>query len=184
MAFPVFLDTCTLFPQTLCDAILTIAEDGVFTPYWSDEVLAAVVRNVVAKLGVAQSAVERRVQLMKQAFPHALVTGYEGLTPAMANHPGDHHVLAACITSPAQTLVTFNVKDFPPASTSPYDIEIQHPDEFLLNQLDLHPDEVHASLRRMLERNKRPPQDIASLADVLRRCHVPMFATQLERAWP
>ena len=40
MAFPAFLDTCTLFSATLTDTLLRIAEEGAFNPQWSAGVLA------------------------------------------------------------------------------------------------------------------------------------------------
>ena len=119
MAFPAFLDTCTLFGQCLCDVLLSIAEQGAFTPYWSGRVLAAVERSVVERGHASPESMSRRTAAMRRAFPQAEVTGFEHLIDSMTNHPGDHHVLAACVRSPAQTLVTFNIKDFPAESLDP-----------------------------------------------------------------
>ncbi|GAA1378815.1 PIN domain-containing protein [Luteococcus sanguinis] len=179
MAFPAFLDTCTLFGAALCDTLLSIAERGAFTPYWSPQVLVAVERAVVERGHASQEGMARRVRAMDRAFPTASVTGYESLVPTMTNHPGDRHVLAACVVSPAQTLVTFNIKDFPSTSVQPYDVEVVHPDAFLLDQLDLHPDEVQQAVAVMLKRNQRPPQDTVALADLLELCGTPRFAAAL-----
>jgi hypothetical protein len=35
MAFPAFLDTCTLFGAYLCDTLLRLAEAEAFRPLWS-----------------------------------------------------------------------------------------------------------------------------------------------------
>jgi hypothetical protein len=43
--------------------------------------------------------------------------------------------------------VTFNLKDFPAASLSDWDIEAQHPDEFLVNILGHHQTSVVSKLR-------------------------------------
>ncbi len=179
MAFPVFLDTCALFGQCLCDALLSIAEQGAFTPYWSARVLAAVERCVVEAGHAKPEAIRARVRAMNRAFPTAEVTGFEHLIPAMTNNAGDHHVLAACVASPAQTLITFNIKDFPADSLAPYEIEVVHPDDFLLDQLDLHPELVMQGITGMLRRNALPPRDVVTLADYLTRCDVPKFAQAL-----
>lgn len=176
MAFPVFLDTCTLFGQVLNDLLLSLAEQGCFAPYWSAEVLDAMERNVVAKSRAGAEAIHRRRELMEAAFPEAMVDGYAALTTTMTNHPGDRHVLAACVVSPAQTLVTFNVKDFPAASLAPYDVEVVHPDAFLLDQFDLHPLWSGMAIRHMLRGNRLPPQNVAELATALERVGVPQAA--------
>lgn len=33
MTFPVFFDTCALYPATLADLLLRVAETGVFRPH-------------------------------------------------------------------------------------------------------------------------------------------------------
>lgn len=40
MAFPVFLDTCTIFGAALNDLLLTLAERNTYRPPWSADVLA------------------------------------------------------------------------------------------------------------------------------------------------
>ena len=53
--------------------------------------------------------------------------------------PDDRHVLAAAIRAGAQAIVTFNVKDFPASTLSKYSMEALHPDDFLLDVIDLAP---------------------------------------------
>jgi hypothetical protein len=179
MAFPVFFDTCTLFGQVLTDLLLSLAEQGCFAPYWSTEVLDAMERNVVATGRADAEAVHRRRVLMEEAFPEAVVEGYAALVATMTNHPGDRHVLAACVVSPARTLVTFNVKDFPSESPSPYEVEVVHPDAFLLDQLDLHPQWSAAAIQQMLRQNRLPPQNVHELAAVLGRSGLPNAAAAI-----
>lgn len=176
MTFPVFLDTCTLFGQALTDLLLNLAEQGCFTPYWSDEVLDAMERNVVARGRTDAGAIKRRRELMEEAFPAAMVEGYEGLVGVMTNDPGDRHVLAACVESPANTLVTFNVSDFDLESVAPFDVEVVHPDDFVLDLLDLHPLWSRQAIEEMLLRNRRPPRDYVSLAEALERIDMPQSA--------
>ena len=58
----------------------------------------------------------------------------------MTNDPKDRHVLAAAIRSRARVIVTLNLRDFPESSLSQYGIAAQHPDDFILDQIDLHSD--------------------------------------------
>lgn len=180
MMFPAFLDTCVLFGQCLTDTLLSIAEEGAFMPYWSREVLDAMERNVLARRpDVSADAIHRRRGVMERFFPLSLIEGHEQLIPQMTNHPGDRHVLAACVHSPAYTLVTFNIKDFPAASTEPYGVQVVHPDDFLLDQVDLHPEKVRTAMEAMLQRNRMPPRNFAELAEFLTLGGVPRFAAML-----
>lgn len=61
--------------------------------------------------------------------------------------PDDRHVVAAAIRAGAQTIVTFNLRDFPSGVLSRYDIEAKHPDDFVLDCLDLAPALVSNCLR-------------------------------------
>lgn len=85
---------------------------------------------------------------MTTYFPDAMVDGFESLIPTMVCDAKDRHVLAAAVRGGAEVLVTSNLKDFPLSSTDPFDVEVVHPDDFLLDQLDLH----HApTLRALVE---------------------------------
>jgi hypothetical protein len=50
---------------------------------------------------------------MEQAFPSAMVTGYEKMIDSMENDPKDRHVLAAAVKCGAHAIVSDNVKHFP-----------------------------------------------------------------------
>jgi hypothetical protein len=56
VASPVLLDASVLFPSTLRDTLLTLAEHDLFEPHWSTEILAEVRRSVIAQRSVPASA--------------------------------------------------------------------------------------------------------------------------------
>ena len=79
-------------------------------------------------MATKQSAV---VALTNASVADCLVTNYEKLAASIElPDPDDRHVVAAAI-------VTFNIKDFAEAVLRPYGIEVQYPDEFVMNQLQL-----------------------------------------------
>lgn len=180
MAFPAFLDTCVLFPVYLCDTLLRLAEEQAFRPLWSDDVLTELERNL-RKRGLDAVAVSRRIQDMRDYFPDADVRGYQQLIPTMACDQKDRHVLAAAVRSNVEVLVTFNLKDFPREALDQYEIEAVHPDEFLLDQLDLYPGRTLAALRHQISDYARPPTSLPQLVEVLRKAGVPTFADQIAR---
>lgn len=75
-------------------------------------------------------------------------------------------------------LVTFNVKDFPLESVATFDIEIVHPDDFLLDQLDLYPGPTVGTFRQLVETYDAPEMTSEDLLLSLSRT-VPGFSAAL-----
>jgi hypothetical protein len=96
--------------------------------------------------------------------------------------PADRHVLAAAIAGHADAIVTFNLKDFPGVALQPHQIEAVHPDDFVLNQLELRPFESLAAIKKMRSRLTRPLQSAAELIATLERSGLPASAAHLRRA--
>lgn len=180
MPFPAFLDTCVLYPAYLCDTLLRLAEAAAYRPLWSAEVLAELRRNLIVR-NIPPDRVDRRLAKMTRSFPDALVTGYESLIEGMTNDPKDRHVLAAAVRANAEVLVTFNLRDFPEPALKPYDVVVIHPDEFLLDQLDLYPGVTVEVLRQQAASYRRVPNTVPDILVLLERTGVPRFAAEVRR---
>lgn len=114
MAIKVLLDACVLVPMHLRNLLLSLAQEEFFDPIWSDNILQETQRALRDDIpGMTAEKAAEQVQRMRIAFPHAEVTGHEGLIRAMTNHRKDRHVLAAAVKGGADLLVTANVRDFP-----------------------------------------------------------------------
>lgn len=119
---------------------------------------------------------------MGKAFPEAAVTGYRSLIDGLTCDPKDRHVLAAAVRAAAGAIVTHNVDDdFPVVSVEPYEIEVIHPDTFLLDLLDLAPGRVIDELRQQATANRREPKTLPSLLDALAKAGAPGFADEVRR---
>ncbi|MEU8239876.1 PIN domain-containing protein [Actinoplanes missouriensis] len=180
MTFPAFLDTCVLYPAYLCDTLLRLAESAAYRPLWSADVFAELRRNLVDR-GIPPERVDRRLGQMSHSFPDALVTGYESLIEGMTNHPKDRHVLGAAVRAGAEVIVTFNLSDFPESALKAYDVTAVHPDEFLLDQLDLYPGVTMDALGRQAASYRRVPNTIPEILGLLERTGVPRFAAEARR---
>lgn len=98
----------------------------------------------------------------------ALVTGYEPLIGGLKlPDPDDRHVLAAAIRSRSDVIVTSNLRDFPADVLQEFGIEAQHPDEFVLNLLDLAPSLVVVAAQDHRESLKKPPKAVDEYLDSL-----------------
>lgn len=180
MPFPAFLDTCVLYPAYLCDTLLRLAEASAYRPLWSAEVLTELRRNLIER-DIPAERVDRRIAHMTRSFPDAIVTGYESLIDGMANDPKDRHVLAATVRANAEVLVTFNMSDSPEPALKPYDVIAIHPDEFLLDQLDLYPGVTLEVLRQQAASYRRVPNTVSGILVLLERTGVPRFAAEVRR---
>jgi predicted nucleic acid-binding protein len=180
VTFPALLDTCVLYPAYLCDTLLRLAESETYRPLWSPDILTELRRNVV-EAGIPADRVDRRIAHMGRSFPDATVTGYESLIDGMTNDPKDRHVLAAAVRANAEVIVTFNVRDFPEPALKPYDILAVHPDDFLLDQLDLYPGLTIEVLEQQAASYRREPTTIAGLLPLLERTGLPQFTSEVRR---
>jgi predicted nucleic acid-binding protein len=170
------LDTCVLFPASLRDTLLRLAETPrQYIPKWSGRILAELTRNLESHRKLTPEKIAHLIGQMERHFPEAEVTEYEKLIEVMTNHPKDRHVAAAAAQTGAQIIVTFNLKDFPAASLSDWAIEAQHPDEFLVNILGNQPSAVVSKLRDQAKTIDR------TLPDLLRTlgAGVPRFAAEV-----
>jgi predicted nucleic acid-binding protein len=178
---PVVLDACVLVPQRLSSLLLTLAEEGLFEPRWSERILDETERALIGKLGLSRDRATRRLMAMRGAFPEASVHGFEHLEEGLTCHPKDRHVLAAAIAAGAETLVTANVRDFPDESCEPHGVSVLDPDVFLLDLMAQDGRGCQAAVEREAQRMRRPPMTardvLAGVAGV-----VPTFANTLHQA--
>jgi predicted nucleic acid-binding protein len=138
--FPVVLDACVLVLASLRDTLLRRAERRVYLPRWSDEVLDEPRRTLLEKLGRFPEQVDHLLNELNRHFADARVDGFETLVALMTNDPPDRHVIAAAVNCGAEAIVTFNLRHFPDAALDTWDIEVQHPDEFLVHLCHWNPD--------------------------------------------
>jgi predicted nucleic acid-binding protein len=170
VSFVVLYDSCVLYPAPLRDLLVRLANTGVVRARWSEPILEECFRNILAnRPDLKPEALARTRELMKQAVPDCIVTGFETLIEALKlPDPNDRHVLAAAIQAGAQVIVTANLKHFPEKALKPHHIEAVHPDDFVLNTIDLSPGAVMRVLTEQAGALKKPPQSIAQLLDTLR----------------
>lgn len=176
MAFSAVLDANVLYPFSLRDSLLRLAELELYTPLWSARIIEEMTRNLVEQRITAEQAA-RIEAAMRGAFEEAEVDAAEidRLEPAMTNEEKDRHVLAAAVAADSELIVTLDLDDFPPAACEPLGVEAIHPDDFLLDLHDLNPDAVRAALEQQAA-DLNPPWPLDELLRALATAGVPRFA--------
>lgn len=172
-----------LYPFSLRDVLLRLADRELYDVYWSDRILAEMTRNLVANGLMDHARAEHLVHTMGKAFDAAAVSpeAVDRLEPAMTNDPKDRHVLAAAVAGHAETVVTANVKDFPAKDCEPWGITVMHPDEFLMILQAKRPKVVLEVLTEQAGDLNKPPWSLEELLQSLAK-QVPGFVEAVRQS--
>src|SRR6266540_5852303 len=172
MGFVVLYDACVLYPSTLRDLLIRIAQARLVQAKWTDQILDEVFDNLHGtRPDLDQQRLDRTRKLMICAVRDCLVTGYEPLMAGLdLPDPDDRHVLAAAIRARAQVIVTDNRQDFPADRLAQWDIEPKSADEFVLDQIDLSAKVVWGCVQQIADAWRKPPGTASDVLCGLERC--------------
>ena len=118
----------------------------------------------------AAKSIERIVAAMTAAFPDAEVD--TDLAEPEIIEPvdfKDRHVVVTAIATRADAIITFNIKDFAATHLKEHlQIEVIHPDDFVMDLVDLNEKRAVAAFRDLRARKKNPPWGSPELVERLR----------------
>jgi hypothetical protein len=110
----------------LADTLLRLAAGPrLYLPKWSDQIMAEVTQTLQENFRLSPQKAMYRESEIRRHFPDAWIGDYEDLIPSMTNHHKDRHVLAAAARAGVRVIVTYNLRDFPSSSLTPYGITAQ-----------------------------------------------------------
>jgi predicted nucleic acid-binding protein len=181
----VIYDACVLYPAPLRDLLMETALTDLYKAKWTNEIHDEWIRNCLAdRPDLQRERLERTRDLMNMHVRDSLVDGYQDLIVGLTlPDPKDRHVLAAAIKCGANAIITFNLRDFPNSILSKYNIEAQHPDDFLFNQLSLNGYLIRKAVSTVWERLKKPPYTKEEYLDILHKQQLPKFVSLLRESW-
>ncbi len=164
------------------DLVLRLAVADFYRAKWTNRIHDEWIWSLSSKRpDLDLGKLEKMRLVINASVEDCLVEGYESLAASLhLPDPDDCHVLAAAIKAQAQIIVTYNLKDFPSQVLDPLGIEVQHPDDFLLNQSDLQQGAFLSTIKRIRAALKKPPKTAEEYLDVLRRHALPKTAELLE----
>lgn len=178
--FTVVYDACVLYPAPLRDALMRLALTDLFKAHWTDHIHDEWINALLRAQKHSPDSLLRARELMDRHVRDAKVYGYEPLIEGLSlPDPDDRHVLAAAIRCNANAIVTFNLKDFPEDSLHPYDIEVIHPDDFILYQVDMAPTLCCRAFQAQRSALKNPPLSIDTFLAALQKQQLPQTVSKL-----
>jgi hypothetical protein len=185
--YTALLDANVLYSVAISDALMEVAATGIYAAKWSKAIDEEWVRNLAKNRGRPESDFYVRRDSMHDACPDWEVPeeGWKLIEPCLTlPDVNDRHVLAAAVAGHADSIVTINIKHFPAAVLEPLGITALHPDEFLLQQLELEPLVVLPAFKVMRSRLKNPAFTPEKFVDAMERNGLIQTAAFLRQALP
>jgi len=175
----VFVDTATLYPVSLADLVLRLAELGMFELLWSDHLLGEVERVLVQYKGLAAEQAAYFCACIRRAFPEGRVAPDEYLSLVASRSgpdPDDHVHSAAAVAGRATVVLSADKTGYPPADIAP--ARRRDPDAFLTELLRRYPHDVVGTVDAMGAALREPLTRVQVL-DRLAVAGVPKFVARV-----
>lgn len=185
--YTALLDACVLYSLAISDALMSLASNGMFAGKWTTRIEEEWISNLEKNRPELAGRLQTRRDLMREAVPDWEVkeAAWQALVPSLTlPDQNDVHVLAAAIVGHADCIVTLNLKDFPQEAAEPFGIEVLHPDDFIVKQLDLDPVIALSSFKEMRGRWRRPNASPEEFAHAMERHGLVATAERLRQALP
>jgi hypothetical protein len=166
----VVLDANLLYPFQLRNLLVQFGVDGVIAPRWTSRIHQEWIGNLVAAGRAPLDRLSRTRDLMDHALPDADVQGWEQRMDGLVlPDPDDRHVLAAALAAGAGTILTMNLRDFPPSALAARGVQAVHPDGFLCHLHHADPELVRASAEAAHANLSRSTPSFEDYLDTLER---------------
>lgn len=183
--YTALLDACVLFPAPVADALMSLHVAGLFFARWTARIDEEWLRAVLRDRPELQGKLGRRRDAMRAAVPdwEVPVEACDALAASLTlPDKDDVHVLAAAIAGHADCIVTANRKHFPAEVMHRHGLEVIHPDDFIVFQLDLDPYPALAAFKDMRGRLRNPALDAEPFIQTLERNALTVTAQRLREA--
>lgn len=167
--YPVVLDACVLYPARMRDLLMHLGIIGLYQPKWSEHIQEEGCRNLLCNRPDSKvESLQRTCSLMNKAISDAIVMNYESLIGGITlQDHDDRHVVAAALRAKAEVIVTLNRKDFPESVLNIFNIEALHPDDFIVDLIDLNPALALEAVRRQRASLRHPPMTVNQFLEML-----------------
>ncbi len=180
----VFVDANELFPFSVMDLVLTLAEELVIDFVWTEELLAEWERVIVGE-GKRTPTTARSVSAAVRQFfsstridPSAYRTR---LDEVPSRDPDDKVHIAACAFGGATVLLTRNARDFPRSFLAEHGVTVSSADAYLTGLLHRRPAEFIHVVKQLAAGKQRPPMSPCDVAANLGSAGASQLSAALRR---
>ena len=183
--YTALLDACVLYPLAMADALMSLAFASLYAAKWTRRIEDEWMRSLERHRPDLEGRLDVRRDSMRGAVEDWEVTesSWQRQTAGLTlPDPDDVHVLAAALAGHADCIVTTNLRHFPVAVVAPLEIEVLHPDQFIVAQWDLDPLAAVLAFKQMRARWKRPEKSALEFADAMEHGGLPATAERLHQA--
>lgn len=180
MRTKIVLDANVLYSARLRDLWMEMGSTGLAEIRWTARIEAEWIEAVLRTRPELRKHLQRTAALMREFIPDAVITDFEGQeSTLLLPDPDDRHVLAAAITCGADSIATFNLKDFPEDIVRGYGISVRTPDDIFLEIAAADPEGFLSAVATVRARLKAPPVSAHDYLAGLARAGCPRTAPML-----
>lgn len=172
----VFPDSNVLYPISVADLTLRLADVELHKVLWSEDLLAEVKRVLIDRKGLSPDNATYFCDCIRDAFPDDEVAqkDYQDLIQSRTGpDPDDHPHSAAAMAGGATVLLTSDTKGFPKRDLG--DVRRATPDTYYVELLEAHPDVVLAVVEEM-GTHRRDARPIEATLEALAKAGMKQFA--------
>jgi len=180
----VFVDANELFPFSVMDLVLSLAEDLLIDFVWTDELLDEWERVIVREGKRTPEAARSVSEAVRRLFATTRIdpTTYRDLAQDVPGRDPDDRVhAAACAFGAATVLLTRNRRDFPDDFLAEHGVIVSSADDYLVGLLRRRPAAFLDVVGRLASEKHRPPVSPCDLAAGLGRGGAPRLSASLRR---
>lgn len=159
--YTILVDASALRPVILRDTLIELCCEVFFALKWSEAIEEEYRENCLAA-GESSAVLAERIDLMHAAIPDWKVNGDELIRPTFqVDCDSAKVVISAAVVGHADCIVSRDSERYPKEALTKLNVEILHPDDFIVLQLELNPVEAlkaFKSIRKRHNLNKSNPQ--------------------------
>ena len=180
----VFIDTSVLFPFSVMDLFLALAEDRAHRVLWTDELLDEWERVIVREQHRTRASAAAVTAAIREFFDDTRIdpsTYRDRVGDMPGPDPDDHVHSAAALAANATELITWDISGFPADELAKLGLRVIDPDTYLVELLNDLGGHVTTTIENVAHSKKRPPMSSDDVLNALERAGLKAFVAQMKR---